>query len=126
MPHSVTYDEDLSITVITYHGLMDVSSLKGGASAATRVARKHGCFHILIDARGGELDLSTMDIYELPQIFSDIISELGLQISEFKRALVVSIDSDDFSFIENTAHNRGQDAMVFRDIDQAKAWLSGK
>ncbi|MFH1313191.1 MAG: hypothetical protein ABIJ00_08170 [Candidatus Eisenbacteria bacterium] len=126
MSHSVRYDEELRLTEIVYRGKVNTSALKKGAAEAAQVARDHDCFLILIDCRESALSLSTMDIYDLPKKFSHVLSKLGLEVRRFKRALVVPNDMVEYSFLETVSQNRGQNAMIFRDIDEAKAWLSGK
>jgi hypothetical protein len=38
----------------------------------------------------------------------------------------VSGNMNDFPFFETVTRNRAQNARVFRDVDKAKKWLSGK
>jgi hypothetical protein len=72
------------------------------------------------------MSMSTVEIYELPKIFMDILSETGVQIYKFKRTLVISTDVDDFAFFETVSRNRGQNVMLFRSIDAAQLWLIGE
>jgi hypothetical protein len=125
MSHSVKYDEDAHLTVVSYYGRVDLSAIREGASEAARIAKEHDCFLVLIDCREAALALSTLDIHGLPKMLSDVLAALGIQIHRFKRAIVVSQDIEDFSFFETVTQNRSQNAVMFRDVDEARKWLSG-
>ena len=125
MPFHVDFDEDAHILTVRYRGTVDAASLRQGASEGAHAAARHECTKIIIDCREAESRLSTLEIYELPTVFAAIISELGLEIRRFRRALVVSEDSrGDYRFAETTAVNRGQEVRLFADDAAAKAWLS--
>jgi hypothetical protein len=70
--------------------------------------------------------LSTLEIFDLPRIIVEILTETGLDVHKFKRVLVVSNDVDDFTFFETVSRNRGQKVTLFRNIDEARSWLLGK
>ncbi len=76
--------------------------------------------------REATVSMSIVEIYELPKIFMDILLETGVQLSKFKRALVMSSDVDDFAFFETVSRNRGQNVVLFRSMEAARLWLIGK
>jgi len=80
----------------------------------------------LADYTEAILQLSTLEIYELPQIASEAGASSGIQLHELKRALVVKDDLNDYQFFETVTINKGQNAKMFHDIDQAKQWLFAK
>lgn len=126
MSNSVTYNQEDGFIRIEIQGKMDKALVKKLASLTARIAREHDCYLILSDAREATSALSTLDIYDLPRIIVQILTETGLEVHKFKRVLVVSNDVDDFTFFETVSRNRGQNVTLFRNIDEARSWLLGK
>jgi hypothetical protein len=123
MPNSVVYDSEKRIIVIELQGLIDKPLIKQLASHVAGYSREHNCFLVLNDAREATLNLSTVEIYDLPKTIMEILAATGIEVRKFKRALVVSNDVDDFTFFETVSRNRGHNVMLFRSIDQAISWL---
>jgi hypothetical protein len=124
MPNSVTYDAGSDLILISCNATVNSSAIHEIASAMAVVAKKYECFRILSDFREATLDLSLIEIYDLPKLVADILSAAGLQVHKYKRALVVTNDMDDFVFFETVSRNRGQPVMLFRSIEKAKEWLA--
>jgi hypothetical protein len=80
----------------------------------------------LSDYREAELDLSVVELYDVPRIISRESASQGLLANKFKRAIVVKRDLQDFSFFETVTLNSGQNAKLFQDLDEAKKWLSNR
>ncbi len=126
MSHLVRYDAEAGLIILSIQGTIDSSTIRKVVSEVIRISEEHKCLLILSDLRDATAGLSTVDIYNLPRMLSKMLSVEGLQIHNFRRAVVVAADMDDFSFFETTSVNRAQNVKVFRDMDEAKKWLSGK
>ena len=126
MSNSVTFDERDRLITITLQGRLDQGMIRTLAAEVARIAKEYDCFLVLNDAREATSGLSTVEIYELPEVIAEIISQTGLQVNKFKRALVAPTDVPDFAFFETVSRNRGQNVVVFRSIEEAKSWLLGK
>jgi len=120
------HDADDGLIAIRMDSRIDQSQLRAIASEVAQLAREHNCYLILNDAREATLGLSTTEIYELPKMVLEILSESGIQIHKFKRAVVMANDVDDFVFFETVSQNRGQNVRLFRDMGEARSWLLSK
>jgi hypothetical protein len=125
MSFSVTYDAEVGLIAIIVKGAIDHSVVREIAAEVARLAQEHGCGLVLTDTRETTLTLSVTDLYDLPKIIAKMLAELGLPVPGLKRALVVPDALDDFAFFETVSRNRGQNVMLFRDMDEAKKWLTG-
>ena len=126
MPHTITYNSDLRIIEVKLQGSITLNGLKDFFSECAQVAKAQDCFLWLGDLREATLKLSTLELYELPQILSDIFGSVGISAFDLRRALVVVTNVEDFSFLETVAHNRSHRLKCFTDIDLAKKWLLEK
>lgn len=124
MPHVIIYNSEARVIEITIQGDFSLSEAKEIISEATQVAKEQNCFLVLTDLREATLKLSTLEIYELPNVVSDKLASSGLHAYEFKRAFVAAKDLKDYDFFETVTVNRGQNAKLFHDVDEAKKWLS--
>ena len=124
MLHKVTYDENAKIITIKYWGNITLPELQRGSKDAAQKIIEHKCNHILVDSREIDFQLSTLEIYDLPETFSSILSEFGLELRKIKRALLVDKLEDDYRFVETVAVNRGYRVKLFEDVNEARKWLS--
>jgi len=125
MSYSVTYDSKNHLILIVHKGVVDKSVLNKSRSEAARLAKQYNCFNILADLREATSGISTIDIFKLPQTTSEQLFAAGLNISQFKRALVVAQEFGDPAFFEAVSTNRGQNVKLFRNLEKAKKWLFG-
>ncbi len=123
---SVTYDAEAGLITIVVKGMIDQSVVRKSTAEAARLVQEHNCSLVLNDAREATTTLSIADIYDLPKIVSEMLAQSGIPTQDIKRAVVVPDMMDDFVFFETVSQYRGQNVMLFRDIDDARKWLSGK
>lgn len=126
MSNSVVYDAEKKLIVIEVRERIDKSLIRKIALDVSHFSKEHNCHLVLNDARESSLDLSTVEIYDLPKLIVEILQETGIEVHKFKRALVVSKGVDDFTFFETVSQNRGQNVTLFRNIDEAISWLLNK
>jgi hypothetical protein len=128
MAHTIKYNPEEQIIEIIAQGTVNLDEFNEIVSQGIQLAKEKECFHILGDYRNVTVvSLSTLEIYDLPKMLSGISASTGIDASRFRRAIVVAPkDAADAEFAETVAVNRGQNAKIFQDIDEAKKWLSEK
>ena len=91
------------------------------AAQALAQAANHGLHKFLVDDREMVPDLSTLELYQLP----DVLERMGFGRRD--RAAVLYCETspraEDFRFFEDTALNRGFDIRLFTEMDKALDWL---
>jgi hypothetical protein len=126
MSHTVTYNSRLNLIETEIHGNLDLQEARDIMSEIGRMAKARACFSCLSDYRDATLDMSTVEIYDIPSLLSEIVTSLGLSAHQFKRALVVDKGLENFHFLETVTYNSGQQSRLFHDIDAARKWLLEK
>jgi hypothetical protein len=79
---------------------------------------QHGCIKVLIDARGLEVRMETMELFRAGDDLASLVPR-GLRV-----ALVARSDTVDDGFFENVASNRGASVKVFTDPEAARRWVA--
>jgi hypothetical protein len=126
MPYSVAFDPQVGVIAASFRGGITMSLVQACATEILRVAKEEDCYLVLTDAREGRMELSVMDIYDLPKVLSRIAAAEGVRIGRFKRAAIVYNDLEDFAFFETVSRNRGQNVVLFQGVAEAKRWLAGE
>jgi hypothetical protein len=96
----------------------DVARLR---SEAADLAKAHSVCKFVSDYRNASLDVSTFDIYRLP----DDLARIGFS-RKHKLAMVCpasAANRADFAFFETVAVNRGLQVRLFTDDGAAMTWL---
>jgi len=126
MPHTMIYNLELHIIETKYQGIVTLKEIKETISEAIQIIQDVNCFLTLGDYRNAKVNLSTLEIHQLPKLMSDVLTQSGIAPHKLKRAFVIAKDLDDFHFFETVTLNNGQMAKIFQDIDEAKKWLLQK
>ena len=126
MPHVMIYNTELHIIETNYQGMISFNEIIGTFSEALQLIRDVNCYLTLGDYRNANVNISTLEIHQLPGIISTMSTQTGISPFKLKRAFVVSKNLDDFHFFENVTRNNGQLAKIFQDVDEAKKWLLQK
>lgn len=126
MPFTIAYNKEESIIEVKITGKLDHEILKDFSAELTMVVKENNCYRMITDYREALLDFSTLDIFKMPQFLSDVATTSGLELYKLKRALVTSEHWKDFSFYETVSVNRGYNTKVFKDVDEARQWLTQK
>jgi hypothetical protein len=126
MTHTVIYNPALGIIETVAQGNLNLSEAKEIIYEITQIAVDKDCFLCLSDYRKATLAMSTLQIYDIPKILSDIVTSAGLRPSKFKRAVIAEKSSKDYHFFETVTLNMGQHIRLFQDIEEAKKWLFEK
>ena len=126
MAQTIIYNSKSHTIEVKVRGKLTSHEVKEIVSEIFQTAKVNNCYLILNDSREALLNVSTMELYELPKIISDIAASMGFNIQHFKRAAIVVRNYDDFRFFETVTLNQGQNMKLFQDIDGAKKWLFEK
>lgn len=120
MSFRVEYDGAIDCVVTTISGPLNKEVVLEFFSEVGRVAKQNKCTRVLSDLRKAKIAASTTDIYQTADALGN------KQIStDFKRAIVVSQDEEDYAFWETVCFNQGfQNVRVFRVYDEARQWIS--
>jgi hypothetical protein len=78
MPYTVTYSSEMHIVEIKAHGDLTLDEAKQIIFDIGKVCIEKNCFHWLEDYREARFELSTIDIYSIPQHLSAILASMGL------------------------------------------------
>jgi hypothetical protein len=104
-------------------GPINLDTLKQFASEIIAALSKNNASKVLTDYRDANLEVSILDIYELPKILKRLGYSPGIQI-----AVVYSEASkkkESFLFYETVLRNAGFVHRVFTDLLESLAWLKG-
>jgi hypothetical protein len=122
MLHDLRFDADLGIVYIHFQGPQSVDSIYKGFSEAILVAESIKSFRILSDFREATLELSTLQIYTLPDTLSACKPNSAPWLHKYRHA-ILAIANDDFRFMETMLNNRSQVAELFATLADAENWL---
>ncbi len=124
MPYTIQYNPEMHIIEIKVKGLVNRDELRNIYFQGVQLAKEKECSRFLNDFRDTNIQMSTMDLYELPVILSEICDSLGMQADRLWRALVIGPEyTRDATFAEDVTVNRGQHARFFHNIEEAREWL---
>jgi hypothetical protein len=118
MAFKVHYDKKSNCVIGTFRGTLGMMSMKEYAREIMKVASKNNCTSFLNDLRNTEVNISTFDLYFIPET----LHNMGF-MRWWKRAIVASKQLEDYYFFELTAQNRGCYVKIFEDIDEAMKWV---
>jgi hypothetical protein len=124
MMHTITYNPRDNIIEVYVQGDLTLQRIKEIVSEVLKACKEQNCLFILSDFREAVVKLSTMEIYELPKVLSEMAVSSGLVVYKLRRAFVAQKRLDDLEFFETVTANKGQNMKLFHDIDDAKEWLS--
>ena len=121
MDWSVYYLEQDGLVFAKTSGLINWDKNKRLSEEALSIGRKYGTNRFLIDHRDGMLNLSILEIDDIPKMFR----EIGVGPKD-KIAILYKPDSShssEFVFFQNVSLLSLLQVKVFADKEQALAWL---
>ena len=122
MSHSLKFDADIGIVHLQFAGTIGVDAIFNGFSEAILVAESIESFRILSDYLEAALELSTLQIYSLPDTLSACKPDSPPWIHRYRHAILAKAN-DDFRFMETVFNNRAQTAALFETLAEAENWL---
>ena len=123
MAHKTIFNKEIGIVETKLDGVITFNEVRNVISESTALAKEYKCYLWLTDYCEATSQLSTMEIYDLPKLFSEAASLLNINVFQIKRAIVISKDKANYHFAQNVSKNRGQSLELFDDIEKARNWL---
>ncbi len=124
MKFNVFYNAQKDVIEASVQGEIAMGDVKMILNEVCQLISEHNCYRCITDCREARLKLSTLEIYTVPRLSPVQIGQNEIHLNRLRRAILVSQDSEDFHFYETAALNTGQRVKVFRDTEEAWAWLS--
>jgi hypothetical protein len=124
MDWSVYYLEQDGLVFAKTTSIINWDKNKKLSEEALSTGRKYGSSRFLIDHRDGTLNLSILEIDDIPKMFK----EIGLCPSD-KMAILYKPDSShssEFIFFQNVSLLSSLQVKVFTDKEQALYWLKSE
>ena len=131
MAYQVIYSADEDCVHATIEGVVDLAMAHRYAREIIKQLSAQNCLRVLSDMRQASIQLSTMDLYDLPAWIEEVLEEAGVNRA-VKRALVVAKDFSEYRFFETVSRNHGHllevfadsnTTGIFRDTMKAREWL---
>lgn len=131
MAYEVIYNPDENCVHAHIEGAVDLAMAQRYAQEIIKHLRTRDCPRLLNDMRQASLQLSTMDLYELPAWIEEACEAAGVNRA-CKKALLISRDFKDYKFYETVSRNHGhllevfadsEKTGIFRDLAEAEKWL---
>jgi hypothetical protein len=123
MTWRIEFDEHRKVIFLTFQAEVSKEDVRDSSAAVIATMHDHDTRKVLTDlAEVESLAVSTMGIYHLPKSYM----QMGLNLP-FTEAIVVPKSSKirkDAEFYETVCVNRGVNARIFEDRDQALEWLT--
>ena len=123
MSHILRSDSERAIVTIEFHDVLSAGAISDGFAAGLAVAHKNGWTRVLSDCRKATLELSTLDIYSLPDSLAEQYATEELCIHKCRHAILCTENMDDFRFMETMLKNRSHTAAIFSNSKDAIDWL---
>lgn len=118
MPFSLRYDPEAECVLAVIEGRADARMAREFTRELVSLFRKTGCKRLLNDMRLASLEMSILEIDDIPAMSS----EAGID-ETCSGAILVSGDDEKFSFLQATCNIRHQYLKIFTDYDEAREWL---
>ncbi len=121
MKCSVEYDPELKLVQCIFAGPVSVDDINQSQIKAINLARENNTNMILIDDSEWETELSTIDIYQYPQLYYE------MNVDPNTKAAIILPSSHaakrDARFYETVCRNSGWNIAVFQKRQDAIGWL---
>lgn len=121
MPVSIEYQPERRAVVIVSTGMVTLDELGCQSPLAVELLKQHSSSRMLVDYRDAQVNVSTLDVYALPERYE----ALGLS-RNVRIAVILPRGLDDtelFEFYTDVTHNRGFMTRLFESVEAAQRWL---
>ena len=126
MPFTITHDVNNNLLFGKFYGIIDVDVLREYVLKMKNFQNPGDVQRIFTDYREAHFDLSTLQLFHLPEKHDKLLKSFGFNVHRIKRAILYDPkDRDLATFFETVAVNRGHMVKVFTNEEDARAWLLG-
>ena len=123
MKWEITYLQDAGIIYTIVSGAVTLEGIKEVSTERTGLARQKGANRFISDYRNVSKNISTLEIYNLPQTLRDNGMRAGDKIALIYSA--DSLDKSDFTFFGTRCYNTSlTNVKLFTDYDDAYNWIT--
>lgn len=118
MLYEFKYDTDSKCLMTKMCGVLNTLAVTEHIAKVAKLAEEYNCSLILNDWRKVVLQMSTIEIYDIPKL----VRNAGVSCS-MKRAYLVHEVGILYNFFETVSVNQYQQVRLFTDFDNAATWL---
>lgn len=118
MPYVISKTEHPRVWCVRYEGAVDLTVRMEALRECLKIARNQEMLGVLVEFRHAHLDMSSLDHFSM-----GVEESNKDELRAVKAAFLHKDESADDDFTALVAKNRGMMIEVFRDADQAMAWL---
>jgi hypothetical protein len=126
MPWEITYSTDQHIVFAKAVGRMTVSEILLNGVQAVQLLQLYKCGQTLLDIQEAEINLSTIEIYYLPEVYERIQLSPAYRVAVLLSNTLPRNKRASMQFLEDVSVNRGYNIHIFYDRAAALAWLNGQ
>ena len=121
MSYQLTYKKEKEILNVKVSGIRNFETILSIIKDIQQICVNQSTCRVLVDVRGLEVHLKTMEAYEIPLTVFPKIREKRV----IEKSAVVDLEESRkyFSFLENVAVNRSFNLRFFTNIKDASEWL---
>jgi len=116
MAYSVEYDAVEKMIMAKIVGKTTQSELQEFGSRIIHMIKQENCFHILTDLREAAMNVSVVEMFNMPFKLREIAEAEQVSIYSAKRAVVALKTQKDLEFYETVSRNRGYYMQLFHDM----------
>ncbi|MCP4705624.1 MAG: hypothetical protein GY865_13575 [candidate division Zixibacteria bacterium] len=118
MKYKIAYNSDKKYITADIVGDIELEPLKQFISDTADFLKKHNCQRIIHDLRSASVNMTIIEIDEVPQL----AMQFGIDPS-LKRALVISDDFKKYNFFESASRSKRQNVKIFKNYAEAEKWI---
>lgn len=121
MSYQLTYKKEKEILSVKVSGMRNFETVLSIIKDIQQICVNQSTCRVLVDVRGLEGHMKTMEAYEIPSTVFPKIREKRV----IEKSAVVDLEESRkyFSFLENVAVNRSFNFRFFTNIEEAIEWL---
>jgi len=120
MKYKIDYNCDKKYVTADIEGDFELEPLKQFIAETAEVLKKHNCRRVLHDLQSALVNMSIIEIDEVPKL----VSQFGIDDS-LKRVLVISNDFKKYNFFGSASRSKRQNVKIFTSYSEAEQWLLG-
>ncbi len=123
MTHTISYDPQTRVIEMTASGVVDLNELHTLLDELLHLSAEKNTRLFLSNYLDIKRQFTLLELFDVPDYIAKTSEELGLHAVTLKRAVVMRMTPEDQRFFENINFNRGHNAKIFTDLDDARSWL---
>ncbi len=124
MPFEISHDTNNHMIFGKFSGVIKLEILREYVVEMKKFCNPGSIQRIMTDYREAQINLSTLELFQLPERHDRLLMSMGFNVHRIKRAILYDPqDSASATFFETVALNRGHMVKIFTDENKAREWL---